>query len=118
MAGGKEGRIERGIGETGQAGGVVEVRAGKGQSFEGLIELEDSVGEGVVSQLGDVVGLLAGESELGETTVGGAVSPGEGEGDVGDGAAAEGFIAVNKSGGGGGGDAIAKRQREEGAADR
>lgn len=46
----------------------------------------------------------------------GAVSPGEGEGDVGDGAAVERFIAVNESGGSGG-DAIAKRQRKEGEAD-
>lgn len=64
-----------------RAGIVVEIGARKGQCFEGLIELEDSIGYRVVSELGDIVG-KATEFELGEAAVGRAVSAGEGEGDI------------------------------------
>lgn len=95
--------------EFGRAWVIVQIRTGKDEGFLSLIELEDPVGERVVSELGYGV-VAAGEREAGEAAVGWAVAAGEGEGDVGDGPAWEGAVAVGVGGGGG----LGMRRRQEG----
>lgn len=110
---GEEIVIEGGVAELRRAGVVVEIRAGEEEGVLSLVELQDAVGDRVVSQLGDGVA-PAGEGELRRAAVGGAGAAGEGVGGVDDCAAGEGAVAVGVGGGGGGGGLGVRRREESG----
>lgn len=99
--GGKQGGIEGWIVKLRRAGVVVQIGTGENEGSLSLVELEDSVAGWTGGQLGGGF-VSASESELGEAAVGGAVAAGKGVGDVDDGAAWVGVVAIGVCGGGGG----------------